>query len=282
MKDLFKSFTQLVCVSDTSIATVASAAGYAGVLTMVGNGKLTVTVYAKYDLSVKQEYTLHVGDEGENTGETPGDSELEMPKDDTDEMPEGGEVSDNTVKKGTIFSVGTYKYKIIGLSEVAFVGLTSSKITTAKIPKSVTINRKNFKVTSVADKAFLKSKIKSVTVGSNVKTIGSSTFKGCSRLRKTTIGSSVAKIGNNAFENCSILKSVTIPINVTSIGARAFSGCKKLSVINIKSMGLKSVGRNAFERISSSAKIKVPSKKLSVYKKLLKIKGQEKNVKISK
>lgn len=47
-------------------------------------------------------------------------------------------------------------------------------------------------------------------------------------------------------------------------------------------MIVKSVGKNALKGIKLTAKIKVPAKKLTAYKKLLKGKGQGKKVKITK
>ena len=66
------------------------------------------------------------------------------------------------------------------------------------------------------------------------------------------------------------------------IGKETFKGNSKLSSITIKSTALKSVGKDALKGIQSNAKIKVPAKKLSAYKKLLKNKGQGKKVKITK
>lgn len=57
---------------------------------------------------------------------------------------------------------------------------------------------------------------------------------------------------------------------------------KKAKTITVKSTKLKSVGKNAFKGINSKAKIKVPAKKYSAYKKLFKGKGQGKKVKIVK
>jgi hypothetical protein len=63
---------------------------------------------------------------------------------------------------------------------------------------------------------------------------------------------------------------------------QAFYGCKNLKTITIKSIGLKTVGKEAFKGINAKATIKVPAKKLSSYKKLLKGKGQGSKVKIVK
>lgn len=79
--------------------------------------------------------------------------------------------------------------------------------------------------------------------------------------------------------------SVTIPkvikveghtYNVTGISKNAFKGAKKLKKITIKSTEIKSMGKNAFAKISPKAKIKVPSKKLALYKKLIKKSGFKK------
>ena len=188
-----------------------------------------------------------------------------------------------SAKKGTNFTVGAYKYKITSSSEVAFAGLKSAKTTKVVIPKTVKIGGKTFKVTSVAVKAlYKKTKVTSVAVGSNIKEIGASAFEGCTKLTKVTMGSSVTKLGNKAFRNCGALKSLTVPVNVTGIGSEAFCNCKKLVTLTIKSNKLKSVGKNAFKGIKATARIKVPSKKLTAYKKLLKKKGQGNKVKIIK
>lgn len=85
--------------------------------------------------------------------------------------------------------------------------------------------------------------------------------------------------------------SVTIPetvkignvsYKVTKIGDKALKGCSKLKKITIKSKYLTSVGKQAFSGISKKAVIKVPGSKLTKYKKLLKNKGQNKTVKITK
>ena len=92
----------------------------------------------------------------------------------------------------------------------------------------------------------------------------------------------VTEISRNAFKNNKKLKQVTIGKNVTKIGANAFSGDKSLKKITIKSAKLKKAGKKAFKGIHARCKIKVPKKKLSAYKRLLKGKGQKAGVKITK
>lgn len=92
----------------------------------------------------------------------------------------------------------------------------------------------------------------------------------------------VTEIFPNAFKNNKKLKQVTIGKNVTKIGANAFSGDKNLKKITIKSAKLKKVGKRVFKGIHAKCKIKVPKKKFSAYKRLLKGKGQKAGVKITK
>ena len=66
--------------------------------------------------------------------------------------------------------------------------------------------------------------IQSITL-SNISSIGSSAFYGCSGLTSVTIPENVTSIGYGAFCGCSSLTSITIPNSVTSIGDHAFSGC---------------------------------------------------------
>ena len=61
--------------------------------------------------------------------------------------------------------------------------------------------------------------------------------------------------------------------NVTVIGGKAFFGCTKLNRITIKSSKLKKIGAGAFKKTGAKAVVKVPSKQLKAYKKLLKGKG---------
>ena len=186
-------------------------------------------------------------------------------------------------KNGTTFTYGAYKYKVTSTSAVAFTGVKSAKTTKVEIPKTVKYGGATFKVTEIADKALKgKTKVTKVTIGANVKVIGDEAFSGCTKLSSVTLGKAVTTIENKAFYKCTALKSVTIPSKVTKIDKQAFSGCKNLKKITIKTTGLKTVGKESFKSINSKATIKVPSKKYSSYKKLLKGKGQSSSVKVVK
>ncbi len=184
----------------------------------------------------------------------------------------------------------------------------SNADTTFTIPSKVVINGVSYKVISIAPNAFKNNKaITTVVIGSNIKSIGKNAFRGCSNLANVTIGKNVKKIGDNAFYNCKRLKSVSLGKNVTVIGDKAFYKCNKLSKLvipskvntigkqafykckSLKSITIKTskltskkVGKNAFKGIHSKAVIKVPKKKVTTYKKLLKAKGIGSKVRVKK
>ncbi len=148
------------------------------------------------------------------------------------------------VKKNASYTVGNYKYKI----------------TKADMKGKGTVTLTGIKNSSV------KNKLKKISVNDTV-TIGGKKF-------------GITAIGNNAFSGCKNAASAVIGKKVTKIGSKVFYNCKKLKKINIKAVGLKSVGKNTLKNIHKSAVITVPKKKLKAYKKILKSKGQKKTVKI--
>ncbi len=91
----------------------------------------------------------------------------------------------------------------------------------------------------------------------------------------------VTSIAKNAFSGCAKLRSVVIGKNVKSIGAKAFYKCKKLKNITIKTTKLKAktVGKQAFKGTPKKINLKVPKKKMKLYKKILKAKGISKKAK---
>ena len=86
-------------------------------------------------------------------------------------------------------------------------------------------------------------------------------------------------VANKALKGTAVT-SVTIGKNVKTIGTSAFEKCSKLKKITVKGTTLKKVGKKAFKGIHEKAVIKVPKKKLSVYQKLMKNKGQSQTVQI--
>lgn len=184
---------------------------------------------------------------------------------------------------GKTVTSGKDSYKVTKQgTAVAFVK-TKSKSKTIAIPATVKIGNTTYKVTSIAANALKGNrKLTKVTIGKNVTSIGKGAFQNCTALTKITVPDKVTSIGDLAFSGCKKMTTVTLGKGVKKIGKETFKGNSKLSSITIKSTALKSVGKDALKGIQSNAKIKVPAKKLSAYKKLLKNKGQGKKVKITK
>lgn len=85
----------------------------------------------------------------------------------------------------------------------------------------------------------------------------------------------VTKIDKNALKGNKKVTKIVVGSNIQSIGNYAFSGCKKLKTIIIRSKKLttKTVSKKAFKGIARKVVVKVPKKKRTTYKKLLKKKG---------
>ncbi len=169
---------------------------------------------------------------------------------------------------GKTFKINGIIYKVVvsdskkNVFQVSCVKTSNKKIKKYTMPSYVSYNGVKYQVTSVGKKA----------------------FAGCKKLKTFTIGSNVKTIGDKAFYGCSVLKSITISSSVTKIGKEAFAKCKKLSSVKIKSKRLTAskIGKNAFKGIKANATIKVPKKKMKAYKAMLRKKGVNKKAKFKK
>lgn len=119
--------------------------------------------------------------------------------------------------KGTASVAGSFKVKVTVSSadggEVTVTGTKNKKLTSAVIPATVTINGYTFKVTEISKNAFKGcTKLKKVTIGKNVKTIGASAFSGCKSLKTITIKSKVLKkVGKAAFKGIYAKAKIKVP-----------------------------------------------------------------------
>ena len=182
------------------------------------------------------------------------------------------------------YSDGSGKYTITAEGTATFKKPAKSAAT-VKVPDTIKVSGQKVKVTAIAANAFKGSKrLKSVTIGRNVKTIGKNAFLNCTKLKTVTGMANVTTIGASAFQGCKALAKITLPARVKTIGAKAFYKCAKLKTITIKTTKLttKTVGANAFKGIYKKATVKVPAKKVKAYKTLLAKKGLPKTAKVKK
>ncbi len=152
--------------------------------------------------------------------------------------------------KGKEFTVSKMTYKVTNAKKYTVSVNAASKktVTSVTIPASVKIGGKSYKVVSIASGAFKGySKLKKVTIGSNVTSIGSNAFNGCKALTAVTIPKKVTSIGASAFEGCTALKTVTLKTTtLKTIGSKAFKGDKKLTAFDTGAAA-SSIGSSAFE-----------------------------------
>lgn len=118
---------------------------------------------------------------------------------------------------GTVFEVGGIQYKITKADAkngtAAAVKLTGKKKAKMVISDTVKKDGYTFRVTSIQAKAFQKNtKVKTVVIGKNVKTIGKSAFFKCTKLKTVTFRTVKApKIGGKAFRGMRANAKVTVP-----------------------------------------------------------------------
>ena len=148
---------------------------------------------------------------------------------------------------GQIYIVGQANYLILSSDQVSFSGSANKKIKTLKIPDTVTINGRLYRVTAIEKQA----------------------MKGCAKLQTVVIGNQVTAIGEKAFCKCKKLQKVTIGSQVTKIGKGAFSGDKKLKRMILKGSKVTKIGKKALKGVPKRIRITAPKKCVSKYKKLL-------------
>ena len=157
---------------------------------------------------------------------------------------------------------------------------------TINIPRSVSYQDNNFKVTVIRNDAFKDCQnLEDVLFESpsNIQQIGSQAFYNCNKLTDIDIPKSVTELGDGAFRyctslgevtfgegstlqllpasiflNCSALTDIILPTSLTTIANDAFNGCEKLTSIiipeNVSNIGLRAFkGCTKLEEITVNA-----------------------------
>ena len=117
-------------------------------------------------------------------------------------------------------------------------------------------------VTSIGDRAFEYSNIKSITIPNSVTHIGNSAFYDCTCLTGVNISNCATEISDYMFEGCTSLTDITVPDSVKNIGGSAFAGCTSLTSVTIGS-GVTEIGY-IFDDCTSLAKITIPDNIASI------------------
>lgn len=133
------------------------------------------------------------------------------------------------LKKDDTFTLGKLKYKVLTSKTAAFIGLNNKTIKTLTIPEQVKVGSQTFKITEIQKKACYNNKtLTAIVVGDNVTAIKASAFAGCTKVRSISLGTSVKTIGEKTFARDTKLKKITIKgKKLKSIGKNSFSGVPK-------------------------------------------------------
>lgn len=140
-------------------------------------------------------------------------------------------------KVGTILkdAKGTALYKVTGDNTVTFqkpAKKTNKKFT---IPAEITVNGVKYKVTAIADKAFMANKkLTQVVIGKNVKTIGKSAFEKCGKLKTINVkGTAVKKVGKNALKGIQAKCRIKVPKKKLNAYKKIFRGKGQKKTVKI-------------------------------------------------
>lgn len=171
------------------------------------------------------------------------------------------------------------KYTTIDGSTASVTAIEKALSGNVVIPSTITIDGKEYTVSTIADEGFKFTDITSISLPSTIEVIGSSAFFRCLSLKTIVLPPSVREIGSDAFYYCSALTDIhvtqgnpyyrnvgkavvdksntivaypgkgeeqlTIPEVIKGIKDNAFSGCESLKEIIIPS-SVEYVGYMAF------------------------------------
>ncbi len=162
------------------------------------------------------------------------------------------EIGENAFS-GTSIEYVFFPNKLRTIAKKAFYNC--AKLKTFEIPDSVTYigysNNYNFGAFQNC------TSLKSVVIGSGVKTIPHDTFCGCSSLETVIFSEGLEKIGVNSFQNCVKLKELKFPDTLKEVQSEAFCNDTSIKTIDF-GKGINSIGLKAFHSCSSLLSVNLP------------------------
>ena len=152
--------------------------------------------------------------------DNPGAKQPEQPK---TEVPK-------TVKSGVV------EYAVDAAAQTVKVSSVDKKAKSVVIPATVDVAGKQYAVTEIPAKAFANSKkLKAVTIGKNVKSIGAKAFYKCPALKKITVKSTVLKkVGKAAFKGINAKAKIKVPKKKLKAYKKLFKGKGQSKKVKIK------------------------------------------------
>ncbi|MCR5666170.1 MAG: leucine-rich repeat protein [Eubacterium sp.] len=189
---VYASDNEKVALVDATGKVTAVAKGTANITITTKDGKFC----AKTKVTVKS---------GSDTTKSSADTTTNTEKKDTT----------SKIKIGYKKTINGLKYQVISSKQVQVYGASSKKVKKVVIPSTVKISGTTFKVTKVKASAFAGyKKLKKVTIGANVKSIGKKAFYGDKKLSKIIIKTkslTKSSIGKKAFTKTAKKAKVYVP-----------------------------------------------------------------------
>ena len=138
--------------------------------------------------------------------------------------PENAVATTFTVTEPVTGGENTYAYKLLDDGTVELTGfLPGVSVADVVIPSTVTLNGKDYSVTSIGTGAFYEcTALQSVQFEAPIKSIGFMAFALCTGLTSIALPEGLETIGQSAFAYCTGLVSVTIPQSIQVIKYGAF------------------------------------------------------------
>ena len=195
--------------SDKAVAEVSDA----GVVTAKAAGKAVITVSSAARPDVKATVEITVKAKESETEKKAPQTETKAPETEKPDVPK------KVPAKGSVHKSadGKLAFKVTKSDAkngtVTVSKLLKKTVKTVTIPATVTIDGYTFKVTAVANNVFKNaSRLKSVVIGANVKSIGKSSFYKCKKLATITFkGIKAPGVGKNAFKSGKSKVTVKVP-----------------------------------------------------------------------
>lgn len=132
-------------------------------------------------------------------------------------------------KVGSVHEYNGTKYKVTKNGKdgmVTYVAPKKKNSTSLSVPASIKIDGVSYKVTAVAKKAFMNNKrLKKVTIGKNVRTIGASAFAGDAKLKSIVVKATALKsVGKKALKGVNAKCRIKVPKKKLKAYTRLFKG----------------------------------------------------------
>lgn len=176
--------------------------------------KFSITFYAKYNVNGVPEFDPAAVKAKKNNSNNNNSSNSGKSNNNNNNTDNSSSISDNyyTTKGNNSYTVTDINNNNTG--EVTY-SKCSTTAKTASVGESVNVEGVTCKITSINDYAFSNcSKLKTLTIGSNIKKIGSNAFYGCKKLKKIVIKTtklSKKNICNGAFSGLSKKTVIYVP-----------------------------------------------------------------------